>query len=231
MIAAVGFAAAYFIQAKGWSYQAVPLVGCAAIALVAALTVEARPPRILALGAPALLFLPLWISAQGAMRPNQTAADVEHAVSGLRPGDSVGFVGTDPALGWTSTFQHGFAYPSRYNGFWMMRAVVRNEAVGSPDQRLVRLGRRVVSETVQDFRCLPPRRIIVARPSPEAAKAGDFDILPFFLRDPEFARLLAHYRPVERSSVEAFALVSPLEPAHDCARRAQDDLTRTADPD
>lgn len=230
VLAAIGFGAAYFIQAKGWGYQAVPLVGCAAIALVAVLTAEAKPPRLVALGAPALLVLPFWISAQGAMRPDQTAADVDDAVAGLHAGDSVGFIGTDPALGWTTTLQRGFAYPSRYNGFWMMRAIVRNEALGSPDPRLTELGRRVVRETVQDFRCLPPKRIIVARPSPEAAQAGDFDILTFFLRDPEFARLLAHYRPVERSSVEVFALESPLEPAHDCARRAQDDPTRTADP-
>lgn len=231
MIAAIGFAAAYLIQAKGWSYQAVPLVGCAAIALVGALTSEAKLPRVVALAAPALLFLPFWISAQEAMRPDPTAADVDHAVAGLHAGDSVGFIGTDPALGWTTTLQRRFAYPSRYNGFWMMRAIVRNEALGSPDPRLAQLGRRVVSQTVQDFRCLPPKRIVVARPSPEAAQAGDFDILTFFLRDPQFVQLLAHYRPVERSSVEVFALVSPLEAAHDCARRAQDDPTRTADPD
>ena len=231
MVAAIGFAAAYFIQAKGWSYQSVPLVGCSAIALVAALTTEAKRSRFVALAAPALLLLPFWTSAQQAMRPDQTAADVGHAVAGLHAGDSVAFIGSDPALGWTTTLQRGFAYPSRYNGFWMMRAIVRNEALGSPDPRLTELGHRVAGETVQDFRCLPPKRIIVARPSGHAAEAGDFDILIFFLRDPEFAQLLAHYRPVERTGVEVFQLEFPLEAAHDCARRAHDDPTRTAHPD
>jgi hypothetical protein len=231
MVAGLGFGAAYFIQAKGWSYQAVPLVGCAAVALIAALTSAVKPPRIFALAAPSLVFLPFWISAHEAMRPNLPARDVDHAVAGLHAGDSVGFIGTDPSLGWTTTLQRGFAYPSRYNGFWMMRAIVRNEALGSPNPSLSQLGRRVVRETVHDFRCLPPKRIIVARPTPEAAKAGDFDILRFFLRDPQFGELLSHYRPVERSSVEVFALVSPLDAAHDCARRAQDDPTSTADPD
>jgi hypothetical protein len=230
MVAAGGFGAAYFIQAKGWSYQAVPLVGLAAVALISALTSAARLPRFFAVAAPTLLFLPFWISAQEAMRPNLPARDVDHAVVGLHAGDSVGFIGTDPSLGWTTTLQRGFAYPSRYNGFWMMRAIVRNEALESPDPHLVELGRRVVRETVRDFRCLPPKRIIVARPSPEAAQAGDFDILAFFLRDLQFVQLLAHYRRIERSRVEVFALVSPLDAAHDCARRAQDDPTSTADP-
>ena len=230
LVAAIGFATAYFIQGKGWSYQAVPLVGCAAIALVAALTVEDKPARLVALTAPALLLLPFWIAAQEAKRPDQTAVDVDHAVAGLHAGDSVGFIGTDTALGWTTTLQRGFAYPSRYSGFWVMRAIVRNEALGSPDPRLTALGRQVVRETVQDFRCVPPKRIIVARPTPEAARAGDFDILSFFLRDPQFTRLLAHYRPIERTSVEVFALESPLDHAAGCLSRAQDYPTRTADP-
>jgi hypothetical protein len=66
---------------------------------------------------------------------------------------------------------------------------------------------------------------------PEAERAGDFDILGFFLRDPQFAQLLAHYRPIERTSVEVFALESPLEPAAGCLSRAQGNRTRTADPD
>ena len=216
-ISATGFGAAYFIQAKGWSYHAVPLTGCAAIALAAFLTSPDRS-RLVVLTAPALLFLPFWIAAQQARRGDPTAVDVERAVVGLEAGDSVGFIGTDPALGWTVTLQHGFDYPSRYYGFWMMRAVVNNEQAYP---KLAELGRRVVADTVHDFHCAPPRRIVVARPSLAAAKAGEFDLLAFFLRDPQFAELLAHYRPVQRTSVETFELVSPLPAAaHDCVRRA-----------
>jgi hypothetical protein len=71
-------------------------------------------------------------------------------------------------------------------------------------------------ETVQDFECTPPRRIIVKRPPPGVA--GQFDILSFFRRDPRFASLLAHYRPVERTSVEVFELESPLDRAPSCPR-------------
>jgi hypothetical protein len=113
--------------------------------------------------------------------------------------------------------QSGFLYPGRYNGFWMMRAVVN----GAADPRLAALGRAVVRQTVFDFRCAPPRRIVVARPTPAAAKAGEFDILRFFMRDPEFAELLGHYRPVRRTSVEVFDQVSPLAPARACLRRVE----------
>ena len=124
----------------------------------------------------------------------------------MHAGDSVGFIATDPALAWSIVLQHRVAYPSRYMGFWMMRAVAANEEAGGRDKRLSNLGRQVVAETVADFRCLPPRRIIVARPRP--GEEG-FDILPFFNRDPAFRELLAHYRPIERTTVEVFDLQTP----------------------
>jgi hypothetical protein len=97
-----------------------------------------------------------------------------------------------------------------------MQAIVTNELRGGADPRLTQLGQRVVRETVQDFECTPPRRIIVKRPDPVAAQRGEFDILAFFLRDPQFASLLAHYRPTERTSVEVFELVAPLDPPSSC---------------
>jgi hypothetical protein len=220
-IAALGFAGAYFIQAKGWTYHAVPLAGCAAIALAIAMTAEAKP-RFVALAAPALLLLPFWISAQQARHQVPRDADVRRALEDVHPGESVAFMGTDPSLGWPATVERSLNYPSRYSSYWMMRAVVRNEAARSPDPRITEVGRQVVRETVEDFQCMPPQRIIVERPTPEAARTGEFDILMFFLRDPRFAELLAHYRPVERSSVEVFERVSALSPVQHCIARALD---------
>src|SRR4029078_1059423 len=136
VIAALAFAGAYFIQAKGWSYHAVPFAGCAAIRLAALVAAAAPPPRPIALASPALLCLPFWIAAQQTMREPQTDRDVRVAVAGLQQGESVGFIGTDPALGWNVTLQSGFLYPVRYNGFWMMRAVVN----GAADRRAAALG-------------------------------------------------------------------------------------------
>jgi hypothetical protein len=220
ILAAIGFAGAYYIQAKGWSYHAVPLAGFAAIAVAASLTIEPRA-RFVILAAPALLLLPLLIGAQQAVHSSPRDVDLRHALEGLHAGDAVGFIGTDPSLGWPQTVEERFRYPSRYSSFWMMRSVVRNAAAGNPNPALLRFGEDAVEQTVQDYECMPPKRIIVVRPPAGSAK-GEFDILAFFLRDPQFAELLAHYRSVSRTSVETFELASPLPLRSDCIKRARD---------
>jgi hypothetical protein len=94
-------------------------------------------------------------------------------------------------------------------GFWMVPAILHNERLGNPDPRLIALGRQIVTETVTDFRCSPPRRIIVWRPRPHE---NGFDVLPLFLRDPNFASLLAHYRLRDRTSLATYELATPLAP-------------------
>jgi hypothetical protein len=136
--------------------------------------------------------------------------DLLAAVSGLRPGDSVGFITEDPAPPWAVTLQRGFRYASRYYGFWMLRAVIRDEGGPNPDPRLKQLGRTIVANTVVDFRCIRPGRIIVARPQSGAWNEHTIDILPFFLRDPDFAEFLSHYHPVgPRTTFEVYRLDSP----------------------
>src|SRR3954447_6255629 len=215
-VATIGFTTAYFIQAKGWSYHALPMLGCSAMALGAALAVRPSTSPITIVAAPALLVLPFAIAAQQGLGQFETDRDVVHAVEGMRPGAAVGFISPDPSFGWHIIPQRAFRFALRYNGFWMMQAVVTNELRGGTNPRLTLLGRRVVRQTVQDFRCTPPQRIVFKRPTPAGLRAGEFDILAFFLRDPEFASLLSHYRPIERTSVEVFELTSPYRRARNC---------------
>lgn len=207
LVACIGFAAAYFIQSKGWVYHAIPLLGCASLALAALLAETEAPPPSLRTVAPALLILPFLLAFEEQRHAVTPGDDLTGAVAGMRPGDAVGFLATDTAVAWSVTLQHRLRYTQRYNGYWMLRAVVRNEQLGSPNPRLVRLGHQIVGETVVDFTCRPPQRIIVARPRPGE---DAFDILPFFLRDPQFAALLSHYKAVSRSSFETYVLASPL---------------------
>ena len=136
MIAAAGFAVAYFIQRKGWTYHAIPFVGCSAIALAALLARFAEPRRLLRIGGPVLLALPFVLTWQQVRMPTYPSADLEAAIAGVEPGATVGFLATEPAFAWSVTLQHGFNYPSRYIGFWMLRAVVANEHRPLPDPRL-----------------------------------------------------------------------------------------------
>jgi hypothetical protein len=103
----------------------------------------------------------------------------------------------------------------------MLRAIVRNEHQPHPDPRLQRLRRDIVHQTVVDFRCVPPRRVIIARPAPDSTDKDAFDILPFFLKDPEFAGLFAHYRSVGRGkALDLYDLATPLEhPSPSSCRR------------
>jgi hypothetical protein len=207
LVAAAGFALVYFIQSKGWLYHAIPLVGCASLALAALLAETTEPPRMLRILSPALFALPLLFAAQERLHPAEPSPELVNAISGLEAGDSVGFLAVDNAIPWSVTLQHGFRYPSRYMGFWMFNAIVINERSGSHDARLVELGRQIVSETIEDFRCAPPKAIIVARPGP--GERG-FDILAFFLRDPAFAELMSHYRARPWAGLERYDLASPL---------------------
>jgi hypothetical protein len=206
-VAGAGFALVYFVQSKEWVYHAIPLVGCASLALAALLAATTEPPQMLRILSPALLVLPLLFAAQEWLHPAEPTPELISSISGLKPGDSVGFLAVDNAIPWSVTLQHRFRYPSRYMGFWMLNAIVINEHSGSHDARLVKLGRQIVSETVEDFRCVPPKAIIVARPGP--GERG-FHILPFFLRDPAFAELMSHYKARPWAGLERYDLVSPL---------------------
>ena len=208
-VAGLAFAASYLIQFKGWPYHTIPMLGCGSLALAALLAETASPPRLLRLLAPALLALPLVASASEAMHPMPPNADALNAVAGLKAGDQVGFLVTDTAIPSSVSLQYGFRNPSRYNGIWMMHAVVDNELHGNRDPRIAAFGRQVIANTAMDFRCRPPKRIIAERPRP--GQRG-FDILAFYDRDPGFAELLSHYRVRSRTSLETYELVRPWAP-------------------
>ena len=207
--AAIGFAIAYFVQFKGWTYHAIPMLGCGLLAL-AALIAHSPKLRLLRVAAPAVLCLPFFLSVSEAMHPSLPSLDLRHAVADLPPGTPVGFISEDTAIAWSVTLQHRLAYPSRYNGFWMLRAVSDNERAAQPEQSVRQLGQQVISNTLVDFRCLPPRRIIAVRGGP----------LPYFMRDPAFADFMSHYRLVDRTSFDVFELRSPLPrlTSPDCVR-------------
>jgi hypothetical protein len=209
-IAALGFAVSYVVQFKGWPYHAIPMLGCASLALVAMLTGIPAPARAFKLIGPALLCLPLSIAGGEALHETSPDRDLEQAIAGLPPGAAVGFIAENTALAWSVVLQRQFSYPQRYNGYWMLGAFVRAEQEGRHDPGLQAAWRKAVADTVADFRCLPPRRIIVARPQAGSWNAGIVDPLPYFRRDPGFAELLSHYRVVSRTTLEVYEQVTPI---------------------
>jgi len=212
-IAAVGFVAIYFMQAKGWVYHAIPLEGGAALALAALVLLPLHSPTSLRLIAPALLALPLVVTAQEVAHDAGPERDLLRAISGLKDGDSVGFLTEDTAPPFSVTLQHNFRSASRYNGFWLLRAIASNEARPHPDPRLTAIGREAIHQVTTDFRCIAPHRIVIARPQPGTWNAQSIDILPYFQREAGFTELLTHYRRLDlpRSTYEAYERVSEPE--------------------
>jgi hypothetical protein len=208
-IAGLAFAVTYFVQFKGWPYHTIPLLGCASLALAALLAESSSPPWLLRILAPALLTLPLVASESEATHPMPANQDALQAVAGLNPGDEVGFLVTDTAIPSSVSLRYGFRNPSRYNGIWMMHAVVDNELSGNRNPRIAAFGRQVVANTVVDFRCRPPQRIVAERP--RAGQRG-FDIIAYYARDPQFDELLSHYRVRGRTSLETYELALPWAP-------------------
>ena len=213
---AVAFAIVYFIQSKGWLYHAIPMLGCASLAVAAMLAEIEAAPAVLRVLSPALLMFPFVLAAEDRAHPLLPSTDLIGAVDHVRSGEAVGFLTVEPAIPWSITLQRGFRYPSRYIGYWMMRAIIDNERHGSPDPRLTALGKEIVAETVNDFECLPPQRLVVAG---RRWGAENFDILAFFERNPQFTGLMSHYRLRSRSSLDSYELASPLPlPTGPCRR-------------
>lgn len=216
LISAFAFAGVYFLQAKGWPYHALPLIGCSSLALAALLVETDRYPAISRMFAPALLIVPIVLAFEEQTHQPLPSRDLLNAVARAPRGETVAFLTTENAIPWSVTLQSGFRYPSRYMAFWMMRAVVWNEQKPKSNPQIASFGRQIMSETVQDFECAPPRRIVVDRPRPGEQ---DFDILPYFLRNPEFSTLMSHYRVRSRTSFDTYELATPLPPPSFACRR------------
>ena len=210
VVATLCFGGAYIVQFKGWPYHAIPFVGCASLALSGLLAECATPTLALRIISPALLLLPFALSARESASNSMPSDDLIRALSGVRPGSSVGFIAENSAVPWSITLQRDLRFPSRYMAFWMLGPVVQNQRLRSPNPRLTALGQQVIRNTVIDFECAPPLRIIALRPKQRTWNQNTLDPLAFFLRDADFAELFGHYRMISKTSIEVYQLASPL---------------------
>lgn len=217
LIAAAGFVAAWLIQHKGWPYQSIPATGLFALGF-AALLLE----RWQAIGglvrklAPAVVLLPIALALTPTHAPITPETDIAPALAGLPPGASVAIVSTEGNTYWPSAVNRGLRFPSRYGSLWMLPAIDAHP----DDPRVQAFGREVIRQTVIDFRCLPPARIVFVRPDRSDDATAAADPLRFFLRDPGFAGLMTHYVRWRQAGVyDAYRLASPLVPVPGAACR------------
>lgn len=215
LVAALGFFIAWAIQHKGWPYQSIATTGILAMAMAATLASPTGRPRVrtsllavAALVAPILLFV---LPTQWAQTPD---TDIAPALADLAAGDTVGIISKEGRTAWPAAVNRDFRFPGRPS-LWMLAAIDAN-APGARNPLIDRLGRKVIRETVVSYRCLPPKRLVfmprTSTTTSTTASASD-NPLAYFRSDPQFARLLSHYRRLDRAgNFDAFDLVRPLDP-------------------
>jgi len=222
LIFAAVFALAYFVQQKGWQYHAIPATGMAIMAVFVAMILRTSPDwSVRQQPLPALVCaIPLIVGAmQG---PYQNASQRAVAITLHRVPQESTFLSlaTRPSRVWPMVDTEGYRWPSRYFAFWMLATIGKDEADGSPDPALQRLGREVVHNTVEDMRCNPPQLIFSeVEPTQRDLRKLGFRLLDFFGRDPEFVEVMQHYRLVASTHVyRLYQLERPYgaKPGDDC---------------
>lgn len=212
LVAAAGFALTWAIQHKGWPYQSIPVSGTLALALAVQLAGDAAAvPRSRRPVAAAALLAPLLLSALPTQWVPTGSDDITPAIARLNAGDTFGLVSTESWTAWPVLIERKLRFSGRRGSFWIFAAVDANRQ-GVRDPRIDELGRQTVRDAVTDYRCLPPQRLIFSRPLPGAEEASK-DPLRYFLLEPSFRQLLAHYRrgrPWGRFTT--FDLATPPEP-------------------
>lgn len=226
VLAAVGFAFSFAIQKKGWPYHGLPMVLAAFAALGAALSLGDRPFRRLrsyplATG----LFIFLCYSGFAAGGYTSPVRDtVENMLADVPADEPVAALGSDPMIAWPMVAERDVhPWPLRYYALWMLRALVENEKLASPDPDLRRFGNQVRHETATDLACRPPRMILVDDAEARLGLLkGSFDLLEWLKKDSRFADVFEQYRFVAAGDygVRAYVAIGPLEPLAlpDCRR-------------
>jgi hypothetical protein len=158
--------------------------------------------------APVALVLPLGLVIAAGPYDNPNAEALKPAFQKVQPGASVGALIVNPSRVWPMVAEAGFLWPSRHFTFWMLPAIAWDRANDGPDNpALAALGQQIIKETLDDFRCHPPRLIVVSEQSSIPSLRGiDFDLLEFFGENAEFKAFLENYD--RRTAGPNFTLLS-----------------------
>jgi hypothetical protein len=209
--AGVASTLAYDLQGTGWYYQQLPALSFFALALVLLVidALERHPltlPRWSLKAAIALSLLALALTTHFAGYP--FTADRSFPID---TPDSSFFVGLPPAAPvatLTTTvdytippvFKFGLILAQRSPHLWMLPAILRGES-GDPHvsrQQLVQLETLQHRAMREDFDRWKPRLVLVERCQDPAVHCQELedrhdDLLAWFLRDPQFQQIFAHY--------------------------------------
>ena len=212
VVAAAAAYAAYLAAGTDWDYHRYPF-GVFAIATLALplLRPLSRGPLVallvLAVAAGSLFLAPLEIrDTRRASREwpgwSQGAAtlDILRAVEGRGRGGPIFLFSSSVAPAFPAVNYANLEWASRFSCLWLLPAVVHARALPEgaiPEarrQRLDAIGRYLVDAVTDDLGRARPDLVFVPRGQEQQAFGGAaFDFLPFFERDPRFAKLWSGY--------------------------------------
>ena len=212
IVAAAAAYAAYLAAGTDWDYHRYPF-GVFAIATLALplLRPLSRGPAVsllvLAVTVASLFVAPLEIRdtrRAGREWPGWTQGaatlDILRAVEDRGRGGSIFLFSSSVAPAFPAVNYAGVEWASRFSCLWLLPAVIRARALPEgalPEarrQRLDAIGRYLVDAVTHDLGRARPDLIFVPRGREHQAFGGvAFDFLPFFERDPRFAKLWSGY--------------------------------------
>jgi hypothetical protein len=225
---------AYLLQATGWYYQQLPALAFLGLTLAFELvTLTAAHPvpspawlvpatACLSLLTLALTFhfsgYPLFLHSFTADRTYAITTPDPAFFSGLPPATPIATLTTSVDDAIMPVFRFHLTWAQRTNNLWTLPALLRAASAPNPHlppPRLAQLSAQQRQWMVEDLTRWQPRLVLVARcqdPQVHCQQLEDRhdDILAFFLADPTFARIWAHYRPFRASGpYDAYTLVAP----------------------
>lgn len=211
LIWALGFAAAYFVQMKGWSYHLYPLgagialAGAAMLAgaLAAAAPDQKRRRRICAAWAALVVALPFAGVATDYARYGTFARAAAPLVRQHAAGGTIYVFSSNVSATYPLVTYAGIRSASRFQALWPLPGLVRRraagEAAGEEVSGLDRIEAYLRDAVAEDFtRNRPALVLIDDRARKSYFGALDFDYLDFFGREPRFAAIWANYAEIDR---------------------------------
>ena len=162
-LSALAFLPAVILQAKGWSYQTIPVRGFLFLAVVAELMRERKNPFADAtlVGAALLTFCPVGLYS------NSRAPYTNEHLKSLNPGTTITALTTNPSMVWPMIEDHHLQWTSRQFCLWQASAANENK------DYLPALRRIVAQELAQKPHIiLVDRRPFIARTITEAIPPG-----------------------------------------------------------
>ncbi len=197
-VTALAFTLSYFLQAKGFSYHALPVTATLGWALWLVLV---RGPRLsdAVIRRPLVALALMLVAATGYVIPPfapYRAGRATAALERLPAGSTVAIISAHSWLAFPLIESHRFIWPMRTMHLWTIPKIARDGEGPHASAAGLWVRRRALDMIAADLWCHPPDAILVDAPARSPALTEThFSYEAFVRSDPRIRAMLLHYRP------------------------------------